>query len=256
MPALDVRELTKTFGGVRAVRSVSFTVPAGSLTALIGPNGAGKSTVFNLVTNLYRPDSGEVVLAGRPITNVPPERITSLGLFRTFQTARVFPQLSVLDNVLVGGYRLGRAGYLAQSLRLRRCRQEERQMEARARRLLEVMGLADRADQRAAVLPLAAQKYLELARALMARPSVVLFDEPAAGMNDAETAELGLILRAIRDTGHTVVVVEHNMSLVMGVCDQVVVMDAGSVIAAGPPQTVQNDPLVISAYFGAAEANT
>jgi branched-chain amino acid transport system ATP-binding protein len=118
------------------------------------------------------------------------------------------------------------------------------------------MGLADRADQRAAVLPLAAQKYLELARALMARPGVVLFDEPAAGMNDAETAELGMILRAVRDTGHTVVVVEHNMSLVMGVCDQVVVMDAGSVIAAGPPQAVQNDPLVISAYFGAAEANT
>ena len=255
-PVLEVRGLSKSFGGVAAVRDASFTVPEGSLTALIGPNGAGKSTMFNLVTNLYRPDSGEVILRGQPITGLRSDRITSLGLFRTFQTARVLPQLSVLDNVLVGGYRLGRAGYLAQSLRLRRCRQEERQMEARARRLLEVMGLADRADQRAAALPLAAQKYLELARALMARPSVVLFDEPAAGMNDAETAELGLILRAIRDTGHTVVVVEHNMSLVMGVCDQVVVMDAGSVIAAGPPQTVQNDPLVISAYFGAAEANT
>ena len=255
-PALEVRGLSKSFGGVAAVEDASFTVPEGSLTALIGPNGAGKSTMFNLVTNLYRPDSGEVILRGRSIIGLRPDRITSLGLFRTFQTARVFPQLSVLDNVLVGGYRLGRAGYLAQALRLRRCRQEERQMAARAGRLLEVMGLADRADQRAAVLPLAAQKYLELARALMARPSVVLFDEPAAGMNDAETAELGMILRAVRDTGHTVVVVEHNMSLVMGVCDQVVVMDAGSVIAAGPPQAVQNDPLVISAYFGAAEANT
>jgi len=255
-PALEVRGLSKSFGGVAAVKDASFTVPEGSLTALIGPNGAGKSTMFNLVTNLYRPDSGEVILSGRPIIGLRPDRITSLGLFRTFQTARVFPQLSVLDNVLVGGYRLGRAGYLAQALRLRRSRQEERQMAARAGRLLEVMGLADRADQRAAVLPLAAQKYLELARALMARPSVVLFDEPAAGMNDAETAELGMILRAVRDTGHTVVVVEHNMSLVMGVCDQVVVMDAGSVIAAGPPQAVQNDPLVISAYFGAAEANT
>ena len=254
--ALEVRGLAKSFGGVAAVRDVSFTVPEGSLTALIGPNGAGKSTMFNLVTNLYRPDSGEVILRGRPITGLRSDRITSLGLFRTFQTARVFPQLSVLDNVLVGGYRLGRAGYLAQSLRLPRSRREERQMEARARRLLEVMGLADRADQRAAVLPLAAQKYLELARALMAGPSVVLFDEPAAGMNDAETAELGMILRAVRDTGHTVVVVEHNMSLVMGVCDQVVVMDAGSVIAAGPPRAVQNDPVVISAYFGAAEANT
>ena len=254
-PALDVRELTKTFGGVRAVRSVSFSVPAGSLTALIGPNGAGKSTVFNLVTNLYRPDSGEVALAGRPITNVPPERITSLGLFRTFQTARVFPQLSVLDNVLVGGYRLGRAGYLAQALRLPKCRREERELDQRARHLLEVMGLAGRAEERAAVLPLAAQKYLELARSLMARPSVVLFDEPGAGMNDAETAELGMILRAIRDTGHTVLVVEHNMSLVMGLCDHVVVMDAGRVIAAGPPREVSNDPVVIGAYFGAAEAS-
>jgi branched-chain amino acid transport system permease protein len=255
VPALDVRELTKTFGGVRAVRSVSFTVPAGSLTALIGPNGAGKSTVFNLVTNLYRPDGGEVVLEGRPITNVPPERITSLGLFRTFQTARVFPQLTVLDNVLVGGYRLGRAGYLAQALRLPKSRREERGMQDRARHLLEVMGLADRAGERAAVLPLAAQKYLELARSLMARPSVVLFDEPGAGMNDAETAELGMILRAIRDTGHTVLVVEHNMSLVMGVCDHVVVMDAGRVIAAGAPNEVSNDPVVIGAYFGAAEAS-
>jgi branched-chain amino acid transport system ATP-binding protein len=253
--ALDVRELTKTFGGVRAVRSVSFSVPAGSLTALIGPNGAGKSTVFNLVTNLYRPDSGEVVLAGRPITNVPPERITSLGLFRTFQTARVFPQLSVLDNVLVGGYRLSRAGYLAQALRLPKSRREERELDQRARQLLAVMGLADRAEERAAVLPLAAQKYLELARSLMARPSVVLFDEPGAGMNDAETAELGMILRAIRDTGHTVLVVEHNMSLVMGVCDHVVVMDAGRVIAAGPPSEVSHDPVVIGAYFGAAEAS-
>jgi branched-chain amino acid transport system permease protein len=254
-PALEVRGLSKSFGGVAAVRDASFTVPAGSLTALIGPNGAGKSTVFNLVTNLYRPDSGVVHLEGRPITHLPPERITSLGLFRTFQTARVFPQLSVLDNVLVGGYRLGRAGYLAQALRLPRSRREERELEARARRLLAVIGLADRAGDRAAVLPLAAQKYLELARALMARPSVILFDEPGAGMNDAETAELGMILRGIRDTGHTVLVVEHNMSLVMGVCDQVVVMDAGRVIAAGPPGAVRKDPVVIGAYFGAAEAS-
>jgi branched-chain amino acid transport system ATP-binding protein len=256
MTVLEVEGLTKRFGGLVAVDDLSFAVERGEILGLIGPNGAGKSTVFNLVTNLYRPDSGEIFLRGRPATGLRPDQITSLGLFRTFQTARVFPQLSVLDNVLVGGYRLGRAGYLAQVLRLRRCRREERELELRARRLLEVMGLADRASQRAAVLPLAAQKYLELARALMARPSVVLFDEPGAGLNDAETAELGMILRAVRDTGHTVVVVEHNMSLVMGVCDQVVVMDAGRVIAAGPPQAVRSDPVVISAYFGAVEAST
>lgn len=254
-PALRVTGLSKSFGGVAAVSDVSFEVPAGSLTALIGPNGAGKSTLFNLITNLYQPDSGEVQLHSRPLHRLAPDRITSLGLFRTFQTARVFPQLSVLDNVLVGAYRLGRAGYLAQSLRLPRSLREERALAARARRLLEVIGLAERAEERAAVLPLAAQKYLELARSLMSEPSVVLYDEPGAGMNDAETEELGTILRAIRDTGHTVLVVEHNMSLVMGVSDHIVVMDAGRVIAAGPPQTVRSDPQVIRAYFGTAEAS-
>ena len=252
---LRLRGVSKSFGGVAAVRDVTFEVLAGSLTALIGPNGAGKSTLFNLITNLYQPDSGEVCLHGRPLGRLAPERITSLGLFRTFQTARVFPQLSVLDNVLVGGYRLGRAGYVAQALRLPRSLREERVLVARARRLLDIIGLADRADERAAVLPLAGQKYLELARSLMSEPSVVLYDEPGAGMNDAETEELGAILRAIRDTGHTVLVVEHNMSLVMGVSDQVVVMDAGRVIAAGPPQAVRGDPEVIRAYFGTAEAN-
>jgi branched-chain amino acid transport system permease protein len=252
---LQLQGLSKSFGGVAAVSDVTFEVPAGSLTALIGPNGAGKSTLFNLITNLYQPDSGEVRLHGRPLGRLAPERITSLGLFRTFQTARVFPQLSVLDNVLVGAYRLGRAGYLAQALRLPHSLREERVLEARARRLLDIIGLAGRADERAAVLPLAAQKYLELARSLMSEPSVVLYDEPGAGMNDAETEELGTILRAIRDTGHTVLVVEHNMSLVMGVCDHVVVMDAGRVIAAGPPRAVRSDPEVIRAYFGTAEAN-
>jgi branched-chain amino acid transport system permease protein len=252
---LQLQGLSKSFGGVAAVSDVTFEVPAGSLTALIGPNGAGKSTLFNLITNLYQPDSGEVRLHGRPLGRLAPERITSLGLFRTFQTARVFPQLSVLDNVLVGAYRLGRAGYLAQALRLPHSLREERVLEARGRRLLDIIGLAGRADERAAVLPLAAQKYLELARSLMSEPSVVLYDEPGAGMNDAETEELGAILRAIRDTGHTVLVVEHNMSLVMGVSDHVVVMDAGRVIAAGPPQAVRSDPEVIRAYFGTAEAN-
>jgi branched-chain amino acid transport system permease protein len=252
---LRLEGVSKSFGGVAAVRDVTFDVPAGSLTALIGPNGAGKSTLFNLITNLYQPDAGEVRLHGRLLGRLSPERITSLGLFRTFQTARVFPQLSVLDNVLVGAYRLGRASYLAQALRLPNSLREERMFEARARKLLEITGLADRADERAAVLPLAAQKYLELARSLMSEPSVVLYDEPGAGMNDAETEELGTILRAIRDTGHTVLVVEHNMSLVMGVSDHVVVMDAGRVIAAGAPQQVRSDPQVIQAYFGTVGAN-
>jgi branched-chain amino acid transport system ATP-binding protein len=252
---LAAADVSVTLDRAPIVKGVSCAARSGSWLALIGPNGAGKSTLFNLITNLYQPDSGEVQLHSRPLHRLAPDRITSLGLFRTFQTARVFPQLSVLDNVLVGAYRLGRAGYLAQSLRLPRSLREERVLETRARRLLELIGLAERAEERAAVLPLAAQKYLELARSLMSEPSVVLYDEPGAGMNDAETDELGAILRAIRDTGHTVLVVEHNMSLVMGVSDHIVVMDAGRVIAAGPPLAVRSDPQVIRAYFGTAEAS-
>ena len=255
VPALRVSHLSKAFGGVNAVDDVSFEVEAGSICALIGPNGAGKSTTFNLITNIYRPDAGDVELWGRDITGIPSNEVVSLGLLRTFQTSRIFPQLTVLENVLVGGYRMGKASYLDQALRLRKSRDEEYSLERQARRLLEVVGLEDRASDLADVLPLAAQKSLELVRALMSRPRLILLDEPGAGMNEAETAELGAMLLAIRAIGHTVLVVEHNMSLVMGVADRVVVMDAGRVIALGPPQQVQRDPLVIEAYFGKVESS-
>ncbi|HVA99987.1 MAG TPA: branched-chain amino acid ABC transporter permease/ATP-binding protein [Acidimicrobiales bacterium] len=254
-PALRVSHLTKAFGGVTAVDDVSFEVDAGSICALIGPNGAGKSTTFNLITNIYRPDAGEVELWGKNITGIPPNEVTSLGLLRTFQTSRIFPQLTVLENVLVGGYRMGTAGYFDQALRLRRSRCEEIDLERQAMLMLDVVGLADRVSDLADVLPLAAQKSVELVRALMAQPRLILLDEPGAGMNEAETAELGAMLLAVRAVGHTVLVVEHNMSLVMGVADRVVVMDAGRVIALGPPEQVQRDPLVIEAYFGKVEAS-
>lgn len=253
-PALLVTGLSRAFGGVSAVEGVSFEVDQASICALIGPNGAGKSTVFNLVTNIYRPDAGQVELWGEPITGLAPDRLVFLGLLRTFQTSRIFPQLTVLENVLVGGYRMGRAGYLSQTLWLRKAREEERDLAERARRLLDFVGLEDRAGELADLLPLAAQKSLELARALMARPRLLLLDEPGAGMNDAETAELGAMLCAIRSAGHTLLVVEHNMSLVMGVADRVVVMDAGRVIAQGVPEKVQRDPRVVDAYFGRVEA--
>ncbi|HUY05967.1 MAG TPA: branched-chain amino acid ABC transporter permease/ATP-binding protein [Acidimicrobiales bacterium] len=254
-PALRVSHLSKAFGGINAVDDVSFEVDSGSICALIGPNGAGKSTTFNLITNIYRPDAGEVELWGENITGIPPNEVTSLGLLRTFQTSRIFAQLTVLENVLVGGYRMGKASYLDQTLRLRRSRHEERDLERQAMLMLDVVGLAERASDLADVLPLAAQKSVELVRALMAQPRLILLDEPGAGMNEAETAELGAMLLAIRATGHTVLVVEHNMSLVMGVADRVVVMDAGRVIALGSPEQVQHDPLVIEAYFGKVEAS-
>jgi branched-chain amino acid transport system permease protein len=254
VPALRIDGLSKSFGGVDAVQDVSFDVPEDSICALIGPNGAGKSTLFNLVTNLYRPDAGEVFLWGDPITGLTPDRVTSMGLFRTFQTSRVFTQLTVLENVLVGGYRLGRSGYLAQAFWTRGTRGEERSLDTKARRLLEVLHLGDRADDSVGALSLAHQKYVELARALMSSPRLLLLDEPGAGMNDAETEQLAATLGAIRDLGHTLLVVEHNMSLVMGIADSVVVMDAGRLLAKGSPAEIQQDELVIDAYFGRAEA--
>jgi len=252
-PALAAQGLSKSFRGVRAVEEASFTVPDGSLTALIGPNGAGKTTLFNLITNLLRPDSGEARFFGASLGGLSPGAIAALGLIRTFQAARVFPSMTTLENALVGAYRNARAHALEQMLRLPRARREERRLVERAMALLELAGLADYRDAAAIDLPMGAQKLLEVIRALMAEPRVLLLDEPAAGLNDSETGELASLLRAIRDSGVTLVVVEHNMNLVMGIADQVIVLDAGRVIASGAPREVQADARVIEAYIGQAE---
>jgi branched-chain amino acid transport system ATP-binding protein len=249
-PALEARSLSKSFGGVRAAADVSFTVPARTLSAIIGPNGAGKTTLFNLVTNLFSPDAGEVRYFGTPLAGRSPGQIASLGLIRTFQSARIFPGMTVLENALAGAHLQARAGAVAQMLWLGSARREERALTARARELLEITGLAPYAEAAANELPMGAQKLLEIVRALMARPRVVLLDEPAAGLNDAETAELARLLRAVRASGVTALVVEHNMSLVMGVADQVIVLDAGSVVAAGTPAEIQRNPRVVEAYVG------
>jgi branched-chain amino acid transport system ATP-binding protein len=253
-PALEAIGLTKSFGGVRAVNNVSFAVPEGSLTALIGPNGAGKTTLFNLVTRLYEPDAGEVRYHGRPLAGLAPAEIAALGLVRTFQAARIFPGMTALENVLAGAHLHARARPWRQMLWLPAARREERELGRRAEALLDLAGLAAFRDAAATDLPMGAQKLLEVIRALMARPRVVLLDEPAAGLNDAETAELASLLRAVRDSGITVAVVEHNMSLVMGVADQVIVLDLGAVIASGTPGEIQRNPRVIEAYVGQGTA--
>jgi len=248
--ALEAIGLSKKFGGLLAVNNVSFEVPHGTLTALIGPNGAGKTTLFNLITNLYRADSGEVRFYGQALAALPPGRIAALGLIRTFQSARIFPGMTTLENALVGAHRHLRAGPLAQMAWLASARSEERALVARAEALLDLAGLAPFRSAPATELPMGAQKLLEVVRALMARPRLLLLDEPAAGLNDSETAELSALLRAVRANGITVVVVEHNMSLVMDVADEIVVLDAGSVLARGVPAEIQRDARVIEAYIG------
>lgn len=251
--ALSVSGLSKSFGGVAAVREVSFDLPEHSIGALIGPNGAGKSTLFNLITNLYIPDSGSVSLWGNVLPVSRPHKAADLGLFRTFQTSRVFEQLTVVDNVLLGGARLSRNGVVTCGLGTPSARREEKELRERAMDILVAVGLGAQAYEPAGNLPLAAQKHLDLARALMSGSKVLLLDEPGAGMNDAETEELGAMLHSIRDAGRTILVVDHNMALVMGIAEQVTVMDAGRVIASGLPFEIQKDPAVISAYFGTTE---
>ena len=246
-PALEVAGLDKHFGGLHAARDVSFSVPAGSVTALVGPNGAGKTTVFNLVTGLVARDAGRVRLFGQGFSNDG----AAQGLIRTFQSARVFPGMTALQNVMAGAYRTAPARVWSHAAWLPAARRAELALRDRAAALLALIGLAPMQDAHAMDLPIGAQKLLEVARALMARPRLLLLDEPAAGLNDAETEELAALLRAIQAMGVAALVVEHNMGLVMNVADQVVVLDAGQVIAQGPPATVQRDPAVIAAYLGA-----
>ena len=247
---LSVRNLAKSFGGLKAINDVSFDARAHEVTALIGPNGAGKTTVFNLVTNIMPRDAGTVVFAGRDLAGLAPVKIAGLGLIRTFQSARVFPGMTAIENVMVGGHRLGRHSFSSQALWLASARDEERKLRRRAGEMLELVGLSSFADAHASELPMGAQKLLEVVRALMSQPKLLCLDEPAAGLNDTETQELANLLRAIRKLGIPVVIVEHNMSLVMNVADRVVVIDSGAIIATGTPVEVQNDSRVIEAYLG------
>lgn len=235
---LSVRGVSRSFRGLKAVNEVSFEVPRGSICSLIGPNGAGKSTFFNLVTGYFAPDAGTITFEGRDITGFSPVQVAHLGVARAFQIAKPFPGMSVTENVRIGAL-FGRIG--------------PRDVDAVTRQAMELAGLAALHDREARELTVGQLRRLEVARALAARPSLLLADEPCAGLNPTETAEMVTILRRIRDAGATIVLVEHDMPAVMQVSDTVLVLEAGSLIAQGKPEEIARDPRVITAYLGTDE---
>jgi branched-chain amino acid transport system ATP-binding protein len=247
---MKLEGISKTFGGVTALEDVSFCVAQGLVTGVIGPNGAGKTTLFNIATGIYRQDRGKVFLGNQDISWMPPEKLARLGVVRTFQNVELFSRMTVLENVMVGLHTRSVSGLLACALKLPGQVREERASRIRALQWLDYTGIADLASTTAASLPFGKGRLLEIARALALEPRVILMDEPAAGLNSRETMELADLIRRIKADGRTIVLVEHDMELVMDVCDFVVVLHLGRKLAEGTPRAVQEDAEVVAAYLG------
>jgi ABC-type branched-subunit amino acid transport system ATPase component len=256
MSLLVCTDLLKRFGGLAAISHVSLEIQSGELVGLIGPNGAGKTTLFNLITGFLRPTSGRVRYAGQEITGRPPHAIGSLGLVRTFQKINVFAELTVLDNVLIGRHLHLSAGFSRALVQSRRYREEEQSSRAAALRTLAFVGLAGWEHRQAKHLPFGLQRALGIATALAAEPKLLLLDEPASGMNTEEKKKISEIIRRIHAGGITVLLVEHDMNVVMSLCERIVVLDAGSVLMEGAPERVQHDPRVIEVYLGKSYRRT
>ena len=250
---LEIRNISKRFGGISALTDVSFQIEEGEIFGLIGPNGAGKTTMFNVITNMYAPSEGSVLFGGKPITGMKPHKITNLGICRTFQNIRLFQQMTVLENVMVGGHTRSSAGVIQSVFRLPSQRKEEADLKKKAEKLLELVGLASHSSMMAENISYGQQRRLEIARALASDPKLLLLDEPAAGMNEKETDSLYDLIKEVQKRGITVLIIEHDMPLVMKLCDRITVLNFGKKLAEGTPDQIQNNESVIEAYLGTEE---